>query len=185
VSIEKLKKEKEVTIKWRHYPLHPEIPKEGLSIRNRKNDQDKESRRAYAQFMEDQMLTEGLPYRRRSDINNSRMAQELAAWADSQVEDDGFHHNLFKAYFADNKNIGDKETLLEIVAETGLDTELARKSLETRSYSDEVNRDWEFARENGITGVPTFFAKDLFLYGSQPYEVLERFYNNLAKNDSA
>ena len=39
----------------------------------------------------------------------------------------------------------------------------------------------EFARENGITGVPTFHAKDLFLYGSQPYEVVERFYNNLRR----
>ena len=89
--------------------------------------------------------------------------------------------SLFEAYFGDKKDLGDVPTLLEIAKSAGLDPQLAKQALENRAFADEVNRDWEFARENGITGVPTFHAKDLFLYGSQPYEVLERFYNNLRR----
>ena len=109
------------------------------------------------------------------------MAQELAAWANSQEVDSKIHVKLFEAYFGDKKNLGDVPTLLEIAKSAGLDPQLAKQALENRAFADEVNRDWEFARENGITGVPTFHAKDLFLYGSQPYEVLERFYNNLRR----
>ena len=81
----------------------------------------------------------------------------------------------------DQKNLGDIPTLLEITRSAGLDPNLAEQALENRAFADQVNRDWEFARENGITGVPTFHAKNFFLYGSQPFEVLERFYNNLKK----
>lgn len=111
------------------------------------------------------------------------MAQELAAWADSQDTENKIHIKLFEAYFVDQKNLGDIPTLLEIAKSSGLDPDLAEQALEKRAFADQVNQDWEFARENGITGVPTFHAKDFFLYGSQPFEVLERFYNNLRKKN--
>ncbi len=126
---------------------------------------------------------QGLKFVRRHQISNSRMAQELAAWADSQDTENKIHIKLFEAYFVDQKNLGDIPTLLEIAKSSGLDPDLAEQALEKRAFADQVNQDWEFARENGITGVPTFHAKDFFLYGSQPFEVLERFYNNLRKKN--
>ena len=183
MSIDKLIEEKDVSIKWRHYPLHPRIPKEGLKIKDQGDKQDKANRRAYSEHLENQFQMQGLKFVRRDLISNSRMAQELAAWADSQDAENKIHIMLFEAYFVDQKNLGDIPTLLRITESAGLDPYLAEQALEKRSFADEVNQDWEFARENGITGVPTFHAKDLFLYGSQPFEVLERFYNNLKNKD--
>ena len=181
MSIDKLKAEKDVAITWRHYPLHPTIPKEGLKIKDRANRSANANREAYSEHLENQFRLQGIKFVRRDIISNSRMAQELAAWANSQEIDSKIHIKLFEAYFGDKKNLGDVPTLLEIAKSAGLDPQLAKQALENRAFADEVNRDWEFARENGITGVPTFHAKDLLLYGSQPYEVLERFYNNLRR----
>ena len=83
-AIDKLKEEKDVSIKWRHYPLHPRIPKEGLKVKDRGDKEEKANRRVYSEHLENQFQTQGLKFVRRDLISNSRMAQELAVWADSQ-----------------------------------------------------------------------------------------------------
>ena len=112
MSIDKLIEEKDVSIKWRHYPLHPRIPREGLKVKDQGDKQDKANRRAYSEHLENQFQTQGLKFVRRDLISNSRMAQELAAWADSQDAENKIHIMLFEAYFVDQKNLGD--ILIEI-----------------------------------------------------------------------
>ena len=140
---------------------------------------------AQAKAMGDQFRTlmaeAGLPYGKRSRLDNSRLAQELGCWADTQANGEAFHDAMFTAYFVDDKNIGDIETLVSIASSVGLDADAARKVLTSRSFRAAVSEQWDRAYENGITGVPTFCSRDLFVFGSQPYEVLERFYNHLVK----
>jgi predicted DsbA family dithiol-disulfide isomerase len=88
---------------------------------------------------------------------------------------------MFKAYFIEDKTISDIDTLLGITGSVGLDVEAAGEVIETRSFGPQVTEDWNRAYEDGITGVPTFSSKDLFVFGCQPYEILERFYNHLVK----
>jgi len=47
--------------------------------------------------------------------------------------------------------------------------------LQSRSFEAEVDSDWQLAYEQGISGVPTFSAKDMVVVGCQPYETLEKF----------
>ena len=101
MSIDKLKAEKDVAITWRHYPLHPTIPKEGLKIKDRANRSANANREAYSEHLENQFRLQGLKFVRRDIISNSRMAQELAAWANSQEIDSKNHVKLFEAYFGD------------------------------------------------------------------------------------
>ena len=88
---------------------------------------------------------------------------------------------MFKAYFVDDRSINDKDTLVEIAESVGLDGQEARTVLDERSFSENVTRDWDRAWSDGITGVPTFTSRDLFVFGCQPYEVLLRFYKHLLK----
>ncbi len=127
------------------------------------------------------MAEAGLPYGKRKMTYNSRLAQELGAWADTQEGGDALHNALFVAYFVDNRNISDMDVLVEIAGSVGLDPEEARNVLKTRSFSPKIDEDWDRAWSNGVTGVPTFSSRDLFVVGCQPYEVLERFYNHLVK----
>jgi predicted DsbA family dithiol-disulfide isomerase len=129
---------------------------------------------AMYQRMKRLMDQEGLPYGRRTHTYNSRLAQELGAWADTQEGGEALHDALYRAYFVEARNIGDIAVLLDVVAKAGLDVAGARAALETRRFKDTVDADWAKSRMYGVTGVPTFVAGGHGVVGAQPYEVLEQ-----------
>jgi len=118
------------------------------------------------------MDAEGLPYGRRTHTYNSRLAQELGKWADTQPGGEAIHDALYRAYFVDNRNIGDPEILVEIAQSVGLPADEARAVLTERRFKDEVDADWAKSHSYGVTGVPTFVAARYGVVGAQPYEVL-------------
>ena len=123
--------------------------------------------------MRERMAAEGLPYGNRTHTYNSRLAQELGKWADTQPGGEAIHDALFKAYFVDGKNIGDLEELIRIAQSIGLDAEKAREVIEKRTFKDAIDADWAKSRKYGVTGVPTFVAEMRGVVGAQPYEALE------------
>jgi predicted DsbA family dithiol-disulfide isomerase len=173
VRIEKLRTEHGVTIEWVHFPLHPETPAEGRSLddlfRGRNVD-----RKAMHASMKARMDAEGLPYGERSMTYNSRLAQELGKWADTQPDGEAIHDALFRAYFVDARDISRMDVLLDVAQSAGLPVEQAREVLERRTFKDAVDKDWELSRQYGITGVPTFVAGRFGVVGAQPYDALVR-----------
>ena len=125
--------------------------------------------------MKSLMEQEGLPYGERTHTYNSRLAQEIGAWADTQEGGNVMHDALYRAYFVNTKNIGDPDVLLEIVEANGLSVNEARKVLEERTFKDVIDEDWSKSREYGVTGVPTFVAAGHGVVGAQPYDTLEKF----------
>ena len=119
-------------------------------------------------------VAEGLPLGEREMTFNSRLAQELARWAETQAGGDAIHDALFRAYFADGVNLARDDNLVPIAEGIGLSREEARRVLTDRLFRDAVDDDWRRSRELGVTGVPTYFAKGRALVGAQPYAVLER-----------
>ncbi len=162
-------------VQWVHFPLHPETPVEGRSLRElfAGRNYDVEARQ---KEMRARMAAEGLPYGNRTMTYNSRLAQELGKWADSLSEGqpggEAIHDALFRAYFVDGKNIGDAEVLLQIVRDVGLPEGEAREVLDKRTFKAAVDADWAKSRAYGITGVPTFVAGGYGVVGAQPYEAL-------------
>ena len=125
------------------------------------------------------MQEAGLPYGNRTMTYNSRLAQELGKWADTQPGGEVIHDLLYKAYFVENVNLSDTDELVKIAISAGLDQEEARRVIEQREFSSAVDEDWKRSHESGVTGVPTFSSKDLMVVGCQPYEILERFVKHL------
>jgi len=179
VSIERLKTEHAISTSWIHFPLHPKIADEGMPVRDLFPNRDPEDMKAMGNQMRALMEQAGLVYGKRDMTYNSRLAQELGSWADTQEGGSTIHDRLFKAYFVDNVNIGDKHILLGIAEDSGLDGDQARDVLDHRLFSPQVTADWQRAWENGITGVPTFTSQELYVVGNQPYDVLLRFINHL------
>ena len=130
--------------------------------------------RAKYLHMKGLMDAEGLPYGERTHTYNSRLAQELGKWADTQPDGEAIHDALYKAYFVDALNIGDVDVLLGIVQAVGLPVDAAREVLEQRSFKDAVDADWTKSHQSGVTGVPTFVAGGYGVVGAQPYEALEQ-----------
>lgn len=156
-----------------HFPLHPETPEDGQSLEQLFAGRGVDLDAMYTR-MKGLMDQEGLPYGKRTHTYNSRLAQELGRWADTQEGGEALHDALYRAYFVDARNIGDPAVLLEIVEAVGLPVDEARSVLEERSFKDVVDADWQHSRQLGVTGVPTFVAGGYGVVGAQPYEVLEQ-----------
>lgn len=118
---------------------------------------------------------EGLSMGDRTMTYNTRFAQELGRWAESQGRGHEFHNRVFGAYFAEGRNIGDVTELVALAGEIGLSEGEAQNVLETRSFREAVDRDWEHSRRMRVTAVPTFLMDSQSVVGAQPYDKLERF----------
>jgi predicted DsbA family dithiol-disulfide isomerase len=154
-----------------HFPLHPDTPAEGMSLEElfRGRNVDMQAAQTRLQAL---MEAEGLPYRPRTHTYNSRLAQEVAKWAETKPGGEAVHDALFKAFFADGRNIGDSAVLVDVARSVGLPADEAADALRERRYRTGVDGDWAKSREYGVTGVPTFVSGGRGVVGAQPYEAL-------------
>jgi predicted DsbA family dithiol-disulfide isomerase len=173
VRIERLKVEHDVKVEWVHFPLHPDTPAEGRALASLFGGRDADRQARHAQ-MKARMDAEGLPYGERTMTYNSRLAQELGKWADTQPGGETLHDALFRAYFVEARDISRPSVLLDVAQQVGLSVDGARQVLEQRTFKDAVDADWNLSREYGITGVPTFVVGRYGVVGAQPYEALEQ-----------
>jgi len=182
VRIERLKAEHDVKVEWVHFPLHPETPAEGNALADLFARRNVDVEAMHAQ-MKARMDAEGLPYGRRTMTYNSRLAQELGKWADTQPGGEAIHDALFRAYFVEARDISQIPVLLDVAERAGLPVDAAREVLEQRTFKDAVDEDWRLSREYGITGVPTFVAGRHGVVGAQSYETLEQLVTRAAAED--
>ena len=117
---------------------------------------------------------EGLAYGQRTHWYNSVPAHEAALWADENGDGEAFRRAVYRAYFADGLNIGSSDVLAGLADGLGLDARDVRPALAEGRYRERVNRQFEFARAAGVTGVPTYVAGRYIVVGAQPYEVFCR-----------
>ena len=144
--------------------LYPETPREGRALTDLfkgRSEEEMQVRAMKGPMIRKACLTATV------HTYNSRLAQEIGAWADTQEGGEVMHDALYKAYFVDAKNISEPDILLEIVEANGLSVEKARLVLEQRSFKDAVDEDWRKSHQYGVTGVPTFVASGHAVVGAQ------------------
>jgi predicted DsbA family dithiol-disulfide isomerase len=115
----------------------------------------------------------GLAFVPTDKVCNTRLAQELRAWA-HEVYGKGqqFERRTFAAYFVEGKNLGRAKVLMELVRDLGLPVDEARKVLTDRNFQKTVDHDLARAEKLGIMCAPTFLAHDKRLVGAHPFGVL-------------
>jgi len=181
VRIERLKAEHNVKVEWVHFPLHPDTPAEGRALADLFAGRNVDVQAMQAQ-MKARMAAEGLPYGERAMTYNSRLAQELGKWADTQTGGEAIHDALFRAYFVEARDISQPAVLVDIAQHVGLSADGAREVLEKRTFNDAVEADWKLSRRYGVTGVPTFVVGRYGVVGAQPYEALEQLVRKAASD---
>ena len=154
MRIEKLRETYDIAPVLVHFPLHPDTPVEGREMAGFYAQRGLDPEAMY-QRMKGLMDAEGLPYGRRTHTYNSRLAQELGKWADTQPGGEAI-----------------PGILVEIAESVGFDGAEARKVLEERRFKEAVDADWQKSASYGVTGVPTFVAARYGVVGAQPYEAL-------------
>ncbi len=174
MRIEQLRKNYEIEAHWIAFPLHPETPEDGFTLEELFAGRVMDIVEMLARLKKtaDEL---GLPFGERKKTYNSRLAQELAKWAESKGKGDPFHEAIFRAYFVDGINIGKADELVGLAKSVGLPETEARSILELRTFKEAVDSDWLRSRDLGIRAVPTFFVDGRVGVGFQPYELLEQF----------
>jgi len=184
--VKRLISEYKIKAIWRAFPLHPDIPAEGLPIESLFGDNfplmiDK------MQQLEKIAASHGLPLSKRTHIADSRLAQELAKWAETKGKLEQFHDAVYQAYFADGLNIADHSVLLDITGFLMLSREEAQSVLENRLFRQAVDNDWHRSEELNIMVAPTYLLNHDRLVGSQSYDKFEKLLqeNGVAKRTVA
>ena len=174
-----MKKEFQIETQWTAFPLHPETPDEGLTLEELFTGHNVDIPMMMTRLKE-VAEQEGLPIGVRNKTFNSRLAQELGKWAETEHQGEKFHNAAFRSYFVDGENIAKISVLVDLAKSIGLDEKRALTILETREFKKVVDQDWLRSYEMGITAVPTFVINHQALVGAQSYDALKQF---LKSND--
>jgi predicted DsbA family dithiol-disulfide isomerase len=168
-----------VTVRWRPYQLDPTIPEGGLDrveYMERKFGRD-----GRLKTVHDNLVRLGaevgltFAFDKIGRAPNTLDAHRVIRWAGSTGAQGEVVDRLFRAYFVEGRDIGDRAVLLDIAAESGLDTEVVARLFAEGADVDAVRSEIAQAQAIGVTGVPFFiFAGRLGVPGAQDVSVLRR-----------
>ena len=164
-----------VAVQWRPYQLDPTIPAEGIA------------RRVYLErkfgARVDEIYTRVAAAGREAGISfafdrierspNTLDAHRLIRWSQSAGKQDEIVERLFRDFFLEGRDIGDRAVLIEAASDAGMEDAVVERLLAGDADKDSVRKEIATAQRLGVTGVPFFiFAGRFGLPGAQPAEVL-------------
>jgi predicted DsbA family dithiol-disulfide isomerase len=175
-----------VTVSPRPFELHPRIPFEGITLRDRWGDGYERAVAMYARI-EEECAAAGLPFRRPERIPNTRRALQTAECVRQRYPDafPVLDRSLFTAHFVEGRFIGDPDVLDELVTAAGADTAAVRAELATGAWHQEVAASMDAAYDAGVSGTPAWFLDGRALIpGVQARETYERVVARLTASSS-
>jgi predicted DsbA family dithiol-disulfide isomerase len=170
-----------VNVQWHAFQLNPAMPKEGISRREyriKKFGSWERSMQLDANIVaagkEEGILFD---FDRMERTPNTVDAHRLIWLADKEGVQDAVVEALFRAYFTEGRDISNKQTLLEVVAEAGLDRGKAEAVLKGDEGIDAIKDAGDEARRLRVDSVPFFVVNGkITLSGAQqPDTFLEAF----------
>lgn len=99
---------------------------------------------------------------------NTFDAHRLTKFAEAKGIGGAMTERLFRAYFTENRELADAQTLMSIATELGLDGEDVSEMLASDAYADAARSDETEASRLGIHGVPFFAFAEGGLSGAHP-----------------
>jgi predicted DsbA family dithiol-disulfide isomerase len=117
---------------------------------------DPERRREWEQVIAPRAAALGLEVRFPAAVVRTRKAHELALHAARQGAGGAMHARLFQAYFAEGRDIGRIDVLLDLAAEVGLERTGVKVELGIDQYADAVAEAQRRAGTLGVRAVPAY-----------------------------
>jgi predicted DsbA family dithiol-disulfide isomerase len=165
------------TIRWHPYQLDPTIPPGGKSRREylvAKFGSEDRIRQLYRNI-EAVGVDEGIDFafERIAVSPNTLDAHRLIRWSGEAKATDAVVEALFRAYFLDGRDIGDRAVLADIAASCGMERDDVARRLASDEDLAAVAAAVQAAQHQGVTGVPTFILAGRYaVVGAQPAETL-------------
>lgn len=130
----------------------------------------------------------GVPIRLPSISPQPRTAKafELLAVARDKGLDHAYSMRVLRAFFQEDRDIGDPEILIELAADAGLDRDEARQALERGTYTERHREALRHASEDmAITSVPTIVVGERVFRGTPPLDELRQAIQQLENSSAA
>jgi predicted DsbA family dithiol-disulfide isomerase len=165
--------QREVRVRWLPFQLNPTMPNEVISrkeYRSRKFGRWERSLELDAKMVA-LGETEGIHFAfdRIERMPNTEDAHRLVWLADQQDCQDAVVESLFRAYFTEARVISNRQILIDVVAEAGLDRDRAEAMLNSEQGMDAIKEAEELSRRHRVSGVPFFVIdNEITLSGAQP-----------------
>ncbi len=104
-------------------------------------------------------------------MSNSREALAGGEFAKEQGQYEAYHEAVFKAFFTECRDIGNREVVLGLAGKIGLDEKALNKALEKGTYLPRLEAATRAARARGIGSAPTFLMEGYgVIVGAQPFK---------------
>lgn len=175
----------DVNVTWRPFQLNPDMPPEGLdrkSYLGAKFGGAEGAERVYARVRE-AGASEGVDF----DFNaierspNTIDSHRLILWAGESGFQDAIVERLFKAYFLDGRDIGDRAVLIEVAGDAGMDAGHVAGLLAQDQDRGRVLEECGWAVQVGVSGVPCFiFDRKFSVSGAQDPAAFHQVFDAIA-----
>lgn len=167
----------ETVVSWSPFRLDPTIPPGGIPRETYLS--NKFGSVEAAQPMYDQLVELGAAERidfrfdRITRSPNTVDAHRLIRWSAHDDAQDMIVERLFKAYFTDGLDVGDRRILAAIADDAGLDPMVIAERLASNEDIAVVEAEIERAYHIGVSGVPCFILAERYVVtGAQSHDVL-------------
>jgi predicted DsbA family dithiol-disulfide isomerase len=170
-----------VTVTPMPFELHPRIPAEGITLRERWGASYERAVAMYARI-EAECSAVGLPFRRPERVPNTRRVLETSECV-RQTYPDAFpalDRALFSAHFVEGRFLGDADVVDELVDAAGADAAAVRAQVDGGQWFEALRASVEAAYDAGVTGTPAWYLDNRALIpGVQARETYERVVSRL------
>jgi predicted DsbA family dithiol-disulfide isomerase len=154
----------DVRVQWHPFELNPRMPKAGMNRKEYRSAKFGSWERSLA--LDAQVtavgLAEGIPFAfdKIERTPNTLDAHRLIWLAGQEGVQDAVVEALFRAYFAEGRNIASVPTLLAVSTGAGLDRSHAETLLNGDEGTAAIREAEEHSRRAGVQGVPSFTIND-------------------------
>ena len=173
----------DVQVRWHPFLLNPQMPMEGISRREYRT-------RKFGSWERSMELdakvvavgeSEGIHFvfDEIDRTPNTVDAHRLIWIADQYGCQDAVVEALFRAYFTEGRDIGNRETLVDVCVETGLDRQAKITMLECEEGMGAIVNAREISQRHGVDSVPFFIINQkIALSGAQDSETFVEAFQN-------
>jgi predicted DsbA family dithiol-disulfide isomerase len=167
MALEKFQHKNDVEVEWKSFELDPILitqPDVNATVHlSEIKGISKERANEMQQYVTQVAKEVGLHFNfDKTIVANSFNAHRLIQFAKSKGFGNEAEEALFKAHFIEGKNIDNKEVLLHIAINIGVDENETTKMLTSDAFAKEVKQDEMQAQDFGISGVPFFVLNDKY-----------------------
>lgn len=165
---DRLGRELNLPVEWLNIEIHPDTPPQGRSIRELF---PTHAGKGMYEHLNEMGMQYGLNYKANDWLSNSRRAILLGEYIRIHIPDheDPYHEAVFKAYFTESQNIGDKVVLSAILQQLGMKADILSVALNDPASEARMHENSKAAILARVTGTPTFFIGNERVVGAQPF----------------